>query len=97
MTDKANNITDSAIKTVSDSNSLKMANDLSVEQLSTDDIEARNLIEIGRKLRDNANRMYKMAKDASDQAKSAQKDGLEIAKEAQDMLTTLLVRAVSFI
>ena len=68
-----------------------LTNEEKVEQLGKDDAEARELMERGTKLQNASNEMYDIAKKANDEAKSAQEDGLKVAKDAQEMLETLQV------
>ena len=48
-------------------------------------------MEEGRKLMNASNELYNVAKNASDEAKKAQEDGLKVAKDAKEMLELLLV------
>lgn len=71
-----------------------MDNEAAVEQLVKDDKEARELMEEGNQLKNDSNALYERAKNASDLAKEAQEEGLEVAKKAKKMLETLQVRNV---
>ena len=63
-----------------------------VDQLAVDDAEARRLMAQGKGLKDESNELYKKAKNASDLANKAEEDGKRVAREAKEMLETLLVR-----
>ena len=45
----------------------------------------------GYRLRNDSNKLYQKAKDANDQAKKAQEEGLKVAEDAKEMLSTLEV------
>ena len=72
-------------------------NEDKIKQLEKDDEEARKLMDEGRSLKNQSNALYGKAKNASDEAIKAQEDGKRIAREAQEMLKTLMVYKYFFI
>jgi len=88
--EKAENLSNESASNIKESTDLVTENEAKVEQLKKDDMEARDLIEKGMGLHNQSNELYRQAKNASDEAKKAQEDGLRVAKQGQEMLETLL-------
>ena len=87
----ARSLESEAQKVGKDASDLEVANAPGVIQLSKDDREARDLMKEGYRLRNDSNKLYQKAKDANDQAKKAQEEGLKVAEDAKEMLSTLEV------
>ena len=90
-TESADKKTERAVEVSETAKKLLADNEEGIKQLEKDDKEARKLIDEGRSLKNQSNALYGKAKNASDEAIKAQEDGKRIAREAQEMLKTLMV------
>jgi len=72
-----------------ESSNLENENQPGIDQLNKDDKEARELMKKGYQLRNDSNDLYQKAKEANNEAKNAQKEGLAVAEDAKKMLKTL--------
>lgn len=87
--DKAVELQKSAKSIQDQVNDLQRENAPGIRQLEKDDVEARLLMSRGYQLRNDSNSLYKRAKEANEDAKIAQEEGLKVAKDAKEMLSTL--------
>lgn len=89
--DAASNLMKQSKDVDTTANKVYTDNKPAITKLDADDVEARDLMARGLKLRNDSDDLYQKAKDANEQAKKAQEEGKRVAKEAKEMLETLEV------
>jgi len=87
--DAASNLMKQSKDVDTTANKVYTDNKPAITKLDADDVEARDLMARGLKLRNDSDDLYQKAKDANEQAKKAQEEGKRVAKEAKEMLETL--------